>query len=87
MRHSLLVAVLLLLFGTLAAAWDKLDHEIFELYDDIKTNEPTTDWYELLSLTPKASVSEINKAYRSLSRKYHPDKLQHLADASQQEKR
>ncbi|KAJ2395322.1 hypothetical protein GGI05_001635 [Coemansia sp. RSA 2603] len=85
MRLFLLAA--LLLCATLAAAWDKLDHEIFELYDDIKTNEPTTDWYALLSLTPKASTAEINKAYRQLSRKYHPDKLQHLPDASQQEKR
>ncbi|KAJ1805869.1 hypothetical protein LPJ56_005259, partial [Coemansia sp. RSA 2599] len=69
-------------------AWDKLDHEIFELYDDVKKNEATADWYELLSLGPKATVNEINKAYRQLSRKYHPDKLQTLSsEASQQQKR
>ncbi|KAJ1847667.1 hypothetical protein LPJ57_008738 [Coemansia sp. RSA 486] len=69
-------------------AWDKLDHEIFELHDDVKKNEATTDWYELLSLGPKATVDEINKAYRQLSRKYHPDKLQRLSsDVSQTQKK
>ncbi|KAI8325150.1 chaperone J-domain-containing protein, partial [Martensiomyces pterosporus] len=55
-------------------AWEKIDHEIFELYDDIKRNEATTDWYELLGIGPKSSVGEINSAYRQLSKKYHPDK-------------
>ncbi|KAJ1818577.1 hypothetical protein H4S02_006878 [Coemansia sp. RSA 2611] len=63
-----------LLFA-LVAAWEKLDHEIFELYDDIKRHEVTTDWYELLGIEPKSTVTEINRAYRQLSKKYHPDKL------------
>ena len=32
------------------------------------------DYYKILGLTPNASDSEIKKAYRSLSFKYHPDK-------------
>ena len=32
------------------------------------------DFYKLLNITPNASESEIKKAYRSLSFKYHPDK-------------
>lgn len=33
----------------------------------------STDPYRVLGLTPGASDEEIKKAYRSLSRKYHPD--------------
>ncbi|KAI7823106.1 DnaJ domain-containing protein, partial [Kickxella alabastrina] len=74
----LLFFVVLASLLSLVLAWDKLDHEIFELYDDIKQHESTTDWYDFLAIKPKATVDEINKAYRQLSKKYHPDKLQRL---------
>ncbi|ORX71888.1 chaperone J-domain-containing protein [Linderina pennispora] len=45
----------------------KIDHEIFELYDS------------LLGIEPKASLKEINRAYRKLSMKYHPDKRKQSA--------
>lgn len=32
-----------------------------------------TDPYKILGLTPQASNDEVKKAYRELSRKYHPD--------------
>lgn len=32
------------------------------------------DYYKILGITPNASDSEIKKAYRALSYKYHPDK-------------
>ena len=32
------------------------------------------DYYEVLGIDSKASESEIKNAFRSLARKYHPDK-------------
>lgn len=34
--------------------------------------------YKILEIDKNASVSEIKKAYRTMVKKYHPDKLQHL---------
>lgn len=36
--------------------------------------------YEIFGLSKNASKSEINQAYRNLSKKYHPDKVAHLGD-------
>ena len=35
-------------------------------------------YYEVLGLQPGASGAEIKKAYRALSKEYHPDKVSHL---------
>ena len=32
-----------------------------------------TDPYRILGVSPSASDDEVKKAYRNLSRKYHPD--------------
>lgn len=40
-------------------------------------------YYAVLGLTSGASMDEIKKAYRKLSMKYHPDKVQHLGDEFQ----
>jgi len=41
----------------------------------------TDNAYIVLGITKSATVTEIKKAYRTLVKKHHPDKLQHLDDA------
>jgi DnaJ like chaperone protein len=37
-----------------------------------------SDPYSVLGLNPDCSVEEIQRAYRNLARKYHPDRVSHL---------
>lgn len=41
-------------------------------------NTSDTHYYNTLGLETSASLDDIKKAYRELSRKYHPDKVAHL---------
>ena len=36
----------------------------------------TGNAYRILEITPSATDTEVKKAYRSMAKKYHPDKLQ-----------
>ena len=40
----------------------------------IKVLANSKEYYDILELTPKATESDIKKAYRKLSQKYHPDR-------------
>lgn len=37
------------------------------------------DYYEVLDVDRKASISEIKKAYRTMAKKYHPDKFRNVS--------
>ena len=41
------------------------------------------DYYGILGVTKESTDKEIKKAYRNLSKKYHPDKVQHLGEEFQ----
>ena len=36
----------------------------------------TGNAYRILEITPSATDTEVKKAYRTMAKKYHPDKLQ-----------
>ncbi|KAI7522320.1 hypothetical protein KC331_g19309, partial [Hortaea werneckii] len=78
MQGSPLRAALLLLVclcATLTLAWTKEDHEIFRLNDELQSHEGhNATFYTFLGIKPSASQEDINKAYRTLSRRLHPDK-------------
>jgi len=37
-------------------------------------------WFEILKVSPNATLDEINIAYKTLIRQYHPDKVASLGD-------
>ena len=43
-----------------------------------------TDYYKILEIDKKATADEIKKAYRTLAKKYHPDK--NLGDKKAEER-
>lgn len=42
--------------------------------------DPPRPWWEILEVSPNASVDAIRRAYRLQVSKYHPDKVAHLAE-------
>ncbi len=54
----------------------------YDSYNDTNTGTATYDPYEVLGLTKGATYNEVKKAYRKLSKKYHPD-INHAPDAEE----
>ena len=54
-------------------------------YESIKAMfyNSSNNAYKVLEITKSASVDEIKKAYRSMAKKYHPDKVIHLGKEHQ----
>lgn len=70
--------ILLALVSFVVANWLPEDYEIFSLNDKVKADLGTdTTFYSWLKLEkgPRSTLDEINKAYRKMSRKMHPDKF------------
>ncbi|KAM0332056.1 hypothetical protein ACHAQA_002325 [Verticillium albo-atrum] len=71
-----------LLFGllglvTITAAWSKEDREIFRIRDELRAHmeNPDQSFYDLLGIKPSASIEDISKAFRKITRSLHPDKV------------
>lgn len=66
----------LLLIAATCLAWTKEDYEIFSLNDNVRHDlGDATTFYTWLKLERSATLQEISKAYRRLSRELHPDKV------------
>ncbi|KAJ6515805.1 DnaJ domain-containing protein [Mycena sanguinolenta] len=74
MRVFFLWAFLAVLVTTVLA-WEKEDHEIFDLVSAIEASEGKgTTFYSWLDVPSTATTAEIAKAYKQKSRILHPDK-------------
>ena len=49
-------------------------------YGDISSEKTNDKYYAILGLTNTAKKEALKKAYRDLTKKYHPDKVHHLGD-------
>ena len=68
----------------------EFDHQRIKMafeaqYGDIASAQNDDKHYAVLGLTNQASKQEIKKAYRDLSKKYHPDKVHHLGKEFQEQ--
>ncbi|PBL02423.1 DnaJ-domain-containing protein [Armillaria gallica] len=74
MRFALFLTYLVVLVTTVAA-WEKEDHEIFDLVSAVEASEGKgTTFYSWLDVPNTATTTEIAKAYRKMSMRLHPDK-------------
>ncbi|KAF5344069.1 hypothetical protein D9758_008865 [Tetrapyrgos nigripes] len=61
--------------ATVVLAWEKEDHEIFDLVSAVEASEGKgTTFYGWLDVPSTASTAEISRAYRKMSMQMHPDK-------------
>ncbi|KAI0068652.1 DnaJ-domain-containing protein [Artomyces pyxidatus] len=71
----LFILAFIALLATAVHAWEKEDHEIFDLVSEIEAAEGKgTTFYSWLEVSSTASTAEIGRAYRKKSMQLHPDK-------------
>ena len=95
MPHSSRLQLLHFLFGiakTDGLVTETEEHQIHTIagylgishsdYESIKAMfyDSSDTAYKILEIDKTASNDDIKKAYRTMAKKYHPDKLQHLGD-------
>ncbi|OAP62217.1 hypothetical protein AYL99_04420 [Fonsecaea erecta] len=73
----------LLFLVALCVAWSAEDYELFKLHDELETAEgPGVTFYDVLGVSPHATVDQISAALKKKSRTLHPDKVKHSFVAS-----
>ncbi|KAG5362135.1 DnaJ-like protein subfamily B member 11 [Yarrowia sp. C11] len=82
-----LVTLLTLVFAQGGNQWSKEDREIFDLHLAVQKdlnpdNSKPVSFYQWLDTERKASVDDVTKSYRKLSRQLHPDKNRKVAGAT-----
>lgn len=78
MKLFYLIGFFVSISAVIAANWSPEDYEIFKLNDKLESDiGQGTTFYSWLNLPngPRSTLEEINKAYRKISRKLHPDKF------------
>ncbi|KAG0057061.1 hypothetical protein BGZ83_001910 [Gryganskiella cystojenkinii] len=72
---ALLMILAMLALARQVAAWEEGDFEIFDLVDALEAAEGSeVNFYSWMGVTQKTKKSEIEKAFRKMSRTLHPDK-------------
>ena len=99
MDHASRLQLLHFLFGIAKADGMVTDNEVSQIYmisgylgissrdyGSIKAMfyNSSENAYKILEITKDATVSEIKAAYRSMAKKYHPDRLMHLGKEHQE---
>lgn len=67
MRPYFLVVAFVLWLNQCCFAWDKFDHEVFDLVGELAADN-VTDFYSWLDVPSTSSASKIAGAYRKLSK-------------------
>jgi DnaJ like chaperone protein len=95
MDHSSRLQLIHFLFGIAKAdtmVTDDEERQIFTIagylgissrdYSSIKAMfyNSSSNAYKILEIDKSATVNEIKKAYRTMAKKYHPDKVEHLGE-------
>jgi len=65
--------------GTIAGYF-RINHQDFESIKAMFIKKADSA-YKILEITKEASNDEVKKAFRTMAKKYHPDKLQHMDEA------
>ena len=68
----------IIIAGLAVLAWRLLNGLMKSASPKVTSGRPTTDPYETLGVTSKASFDEVKRAYQSQIAQYHPDKVANL---------
>ena len=79
-KETLLIDKIAVLLNISAFDHQRIKMAFEAQYGDISSKATNDKHFATLGVSNSANEQEIKKAYRSLTKKYHPDKVQHLGD-------